>query len=148
MCAAAPNPYRPIRRAPPASWSARYPIRPCAEERRGLQVGIPAGNREAEALVGDAQLREAAVEVVAGEAGPVAEVLLPALAVRADTARPAEPGDADSGTRREASGALEHLADDLVTGHEWQLRMRELAVEDVQVGTADAAREHPQERLA
>ena len=42
---------------------------------------------------------------------------------------------------------LEHLADDLVAGDERQLRVGELAVDDVQVGPADAAGAHAQQDL-
>ena len=40
------------------------------------------------------------------------------------------------------------LADDLVARDERQLRVLELPVDDVEVGAADAAREHPQQDLA
>ena len=50
---------------------------PGTEQRRELAVGGAVGQREAEALVGDRQLGVAAVEVVAGEARPLAEVLAP-----------------------------------------------------------------------
>jgi hypothetical protein len=34
-----------------------------------------------------------------------------------------------------------------VAGHERELRVRQLAVDDVEVGAADAARRHPQQDL-
>src|SRR5205085_492588 len=79
---------------------ARQPQRavadqPGAEQRRRLLVGIALGDREAEALGGDGVLRVAAVEVVAGEPGRVAEVLAAAAAVAARPVRPAEPRDAE-----------------------------------------------------
>ena len=46
-----------------------------AQQRRGLLVGIAGRDREAEALVGDHQLGVAAVNVIAGEASPIAQVL-------------------------------------------------------------------------
>src|SRR6185295_8830100 len=54
---------------------AQRPIadQPGTEQRRRLLVGIPLWDREAEALVGDRQLGISAIEVVAGEAGAVAE---------------------------------------------------------------------------
>ena len=66
-----------------------------AEQRRRLGVGVARGERRAVALVGDDQLRVAAVEVVAREAGAIAEVLTAAPAVAALAVRPSEPGDAD-----------------------------------------------------
>ena len=107
---------------------------PGAQERRRLLVRVAVGDREAEALVGDRELRVAAVEVVAGEPRAVAEV----LAARSGS----------SGTRRvqpsqgtaQAARRPRSTADDLVAGDERQLRVRELAVDDVQVGAAHAAR--------
>src|SRR5205085_5878434 len=114
---------------------------PRAEERRRLLVRVALWDREAEALVGDGVLRVAAVEVVAGEARRVAEVLAPARAVAAGAVRPAEPRDADAAAARLVD------ADDLVADDERQLRMRKLAVDDVQVGAADAAGEDADEQL-
>ena len=76
---------------------AQRPVadQPGAEQRRRLRVRIAVGDRQAEALVGDGQLGVAAVDVVAGEAGVVAEVLAAAAAVAALAVGPAEPGDAD-----------------------------------------------------
>ena len=69
---------------------------PGAEERRRLQVVVGVGKREAVALVGDDPLRVAAVEVVAGEAGRLAEVLAAGEAVAAGAVRPAEPRNTPS----------------------------------------------------
>src|SRR5205823_5993417 len=95
---------------------------------------------EAEALVRDGLLGVTAVEVVAGEAGPVAEVLLPGAAVAAHAVRPTEPWHADTAARGERLAALDHRAHDLVSEHERELRLVELAVADVQIGAADPAR--------
>ena len=69
---------------------------PGAQQRCDLQVGVALGQREAVALVGDRQLRVAAVDVPPGEARAVTQVLAAAQAVAAAPARPAEPGDADA----------------------------------------------------
>jgi len=123
---------------------AKRPVadQPGAEERRGLDVRVPLRDREAEARVGDRVLGVAAVEVVAGEARSVAEVLPAAQAVAALAARPAEPRDADAPAGRLVD------ADDLVAGHERQLRVGQLAVDDVQVGAADPAGADADEQLA
>ena len=112
-----------------------------AEQRRRLEIRIARREREAEALVGDDLLGVAAVEVVPGEACPVAEVLPPGRAVAAPAARPAEPRHAEP-------AAVVGLAHDLVAGHERQPVRRQLAVDDVQVGSAHAAGMHAQEQLA
>ena len=141
MCAAAPKPYSPSRSASPASRERAVADQPRAEQRRRLQVAEPLGDREAEALVGDDPLGVAAVEVVAREARAVAEVLAAARAEAALAARPAEPRHAEP-------PAVAGLADDLVARHERQLRSRELAVDHVQVGAADAAGADAEKHLA
>ena len=62
-------------------------------------------------------------------------------AVAARAVGPAEPGNA------EALPVL-RAADDLVTDDERELRLRQLAVDDVEVGAADRARGDPQPNLA
>src|ERR1700722_8481910 len=115
---------------------------PGAEQRRCRDIVEFRRNREAIALVGDGQLRIAAIDLVAGEAGAVAQVFVAAAAVVAHPASPAEPWHADAVANVEAInlGALFHdRTDDLVAGNEWQFRMLQLAVDDVKVGAADRA---------
>ena len=61
--------------------------------------------REAEALVGDRELRVAAVDVVAGELRVRAQVLAPRAAVATLAVGPREPGHADARAGREPLGA-------------------------------------------
>ena len=68
---------------------------PRAEQRRRLEVRVAAGERQAVALVGDRELGVATVELIAGEARALAEVLAPAAAVATLAAGPAEPRDPD-----------------------------------------------------
>ena len=123
---------------------------PGAQQRRRLEVRVALRDREAVALVGDRQLRVAAVELVAGEAGPLAEVLAAGAAVAALAAGPAEPRDPDPLPGLEALRPLPRPldgADDLVAGDERQLRLGQVAVDDVEVGAADAAGVHPHQHL-
>ena len=114
---------------------------PGAEERRHLQVVVLVRQRQAVALVGDDPLRVAAVEVVAREARRLAEVLAAGEAVAARPVGPAEPGHAEPAPVLVA-------ADDLVPGNERELRVRQLAVDDVEVGAADTAGRHAQQDLS
>ena len=101
------------------------------------------GEREAVARVGDHLLREAAVDVIAGEARLGAEVLPPAQAVPAAAARPGEPRDPDRGpasNRVTPSPSPLDRPHDLMAEHERHVRSRKLTVQDVEVGPADAAR--------
>src|SRR5215211_281957 len=132
---------------------AQRPVadQPGAEQRRGLVVRVAVGDREAEALVGHGALRVAAVAVIARELGARAEILAAGEAVLALAARPAQPGHADPVAYREALRPVprrQHAADDLMTGHERQLRSVELAVDDVQVGAADTAGVHVEQNGA
>jgi hypothetical protein len=113
---------------------------PGAQQRRGRDIIEFGRDRETVALVGDGQLGIAAIDLVAGETGPVAQIFAAAAAVLADTAGPAEPWHADPVADREAFGigSLFHDgADDFVAGHQRQLRVGQFAVEDVQIGAAD-----------
>jgi hypothetical protein len=114
---------------------------PGAEERRRLEVVETVGNRQAVALVCDDPVRVAAVEVVAGEARRLAEVLAAGEAEAARAVRPAEP-------RHSEALPVLRPADDLVAQDEWKLRIRQLAVHDVEIGAADAAGRHAEPDLA
>ena len=85
---------------------------------------------------GPRELRVAAVDVIAGEAGTVAQVLVAREAVATLAACPAEPGDADPRSRLVAARTVEHLTDDLMPEDEWKLGVSELSVHDVEIGRA------------
>ena len=122
-----------------------------AEQRGGLGVAVAVGQGEAVGGVGDGELGIAAVQRVAGEAGRVAQVLVAGAAIGAGAAGVAEPGDADppaDGERGGARAAGQHLAHDLVAGDQRQLGVRQLAVDDVQIGAADRAGLDPHQDLA
>ena len=132
---------------------ARHPQRAVAdqagaEERRGLEILVTLGDGEAEPLVRDDALGVAAVQVVSGEAGLVAQVLTAGAAVAAGAVRPPEPRHADARARHESLSATLDRADDLVPDDERELRIGKLAVDDVQVGPADPADVHTDEHLS
>jgi len=104
------------------------------EQRRDLLRRLVARELEAEALIGDCILGKAAVDVAAGEACVLAEILAPGAALRAVTVGPAEPRDADAPSVGDAS------RDDLMAKDPRRLGDRDLAVKQMQVGAADATR--------
>ena len=112
-----------------------------AQEGSCLETGIALGKCQAKTFIDDGVLGIAAVQVVAGEPRVVTEVLAAGTAEPAVAVRPAEPGNPDAPILADDS------SDDLVAEHERQLRVRQLAVEDVEVGPADAAGLHPDEQL-
>src|SRR5205823_1501071 len=123
---------------------------PRAEERCGVGVVILCCDRKTVTGVGDAILRVAAVDIVTREAGSIAEIFSAARAVDANPARPTEPGNADpvAGTERSVVRRLLDDTHDLVSEYEGQLRTRELAVDDVEVSSADCAREDTDQHLS
>ena len=143
MCADAPKPYRPRRRAVSRRTERAIADQSRAQQRRSLDVAERAVDGKAEPRVGDGVLGVATVDVIAGESRAVAQILAPGRAVPARAARPAEPGDADAfpdADRLHPGSGLDHLTDDLVARDQRQLRMGQLAVDHVQVGAAQAAR--------
>jgi len=123
---------------------------PGAEQRRGLEVRVIVGDREAEALVGCRPLGEAAVDLVAGESRAGAQVLVAGTAIAALAARPPEPRHAHAAARRVAARTRPGVFDgshDLMAEHERQLGVLQLPVDDVQVRAADATGVHAEQDL-
>jgi hypothetical protein len=93
--------------------------------------------------------REPPVASEARESRRIAEILLPAKAIEAVPARPAEPRHSDTFADSEVAGlpaALDHSSDDLVTGNDRQGPV-DVAVRDMQVGSANTAGDHFQQQL-
>src|SRR6185295_18438963 len=94
--------------------------------------------------VGRGVLGETAVAMTAGEARLEAQVLPASEAESASAARRGEPGDPDPGPERMAARLRPRPeghddADDLVPGDDGVARLRQLAIEKMQVGPADGA---------
>ena len=111
---------------------------------QGCERFVAAGiaQREGEACIGHGRRGVAAVARVAGEQGAVAQVLALHPAIRTDAASVAQPGDAHALTERQSldTGAERiDAADDLMPGDDGHLGLRQLAVDDVQVGSTDPA---------
>ena len=103
------------------------------------------------ARVGDSRAGIAAIDLVAGEARVIAEVLLATPAIEARAVGPAEPRHADAVADGEALRALaeaRHPAHDLMPEDEGQFGLRKLAVENVEIGAAHAASRNLDEDLA
>ena len=112
------------------------------EQGRRLDVGDAGRKRETESLIRHRVLGVAAIHLVAGEAGPVAEVLPSRAAVHTCSAGPGQPGDAHAVAGPEPVGAGSGPNDrghDLVAKYKREFGIGQLAVSHVQVGPADAA---------
>src|SRR5205814_3852524 len=112
-----------------------------AEQRRRFFGAVRRRERETESLVGHRVLRVAAVDRVAGKARAIAEILASRSAIRTDAIGPTEPRHADALARLGGAG-------DLVPDDQRQLRIGQLAVDDMQVGAADRAAFDFDEELA
>ena len=113
-----------------------------AEQRRRLGVAIGGRQLEAVARVGDGVFGIAAVDLVAGEERVVAQILLAAAAIEAGAVGMSEPRHADAvvdGEAGDAGAKRRHVTHDLMTENERQLGLRQLAVEDVEIGAAHPA---------
>ena len=115
-----------------------------------MRVVVCAGDGKAVSHVRDTELGVSAVDVVAREARAVAEILTAGRAVGAFATRPAQPWNADAiaGSKPRVTGRLDYGSNNLVAEDQRQLRPSQLAVEDVQIGTADRARVHAHQQLA
>jgi hypothetical protein len=90
----------------------------------------------------------ATVDGVAGEGEIVAEVFFTANAEGAGAVGAADPGDANAHAGGGIGcGTVDDLADDLVAEDEGFVGEREVAFEDVEVGTADSAGEDLEEEM-
>jgi hypothetical protein len=121
-----------------------------AQQRSGLQVGETFGYRKAETGVGDGILGVAAVDLVPGEPGVLAQVLAPGETVAALAVGPPQPRHPDPVPHREAVRApsdLLHGADYLVAWDQGQSGIRQLPVNDVQIRPAHGAAVYAQEEL-
>src|SRR5262249_22924806 len=105
---------------------------------------------EGVSTVCDRILGVAAVDLVAGESSIRTQILTSAAAVPTDAVRVAKPRDPDS----IADGMITHLganalhaADNLMPGHDRNLWIGQLAIDNVEIGATDAARLYLHENL-
>ena len=113
-----------------------------AEQRRDGDVVAGLAERKAIAGVRDEMRGKAAVAGVAGEARAVAQILVVIPAIETFAAGVAQPGNADpfadlqvnyTGTKRI------HPTDDLVSGNNRIGDVRQVTIDDMQIGAAHAA---------
>src|SRR5262249_33198816 len=105
---------------------------------RARGVMAPLGKRETVARIGERMRGIAAVARVAGKYRPIAQVLSAAAAIRADAAGRAEPRDPDALAYGQSCDSRPHggdAPDDLVAGHDRKLRVWQLAVDHMQIGS-------------
>src|SRR5204862_7737925 len=134
---------------------ASFPVRPItehsrAEERRKIDIVVLLGQMKTVARVRDGELGVAAVDVVAGKFSFIAKILPVRSTISAFAIRPAEPLNTDAIADLKSIDVLAELfdtPDDLVTKNQRQLWIRQLAINDVKIGSANSARADANEQL-
>jgi hypothetical protein len=135
---------------------ARHPVpavadRSRAQQRSRVDVVIRLGELQAESPVGHRKLGVSAVPLISGEHGANAQVLAPRSAVVAFAARPTEPRHADAVADGQVGDRVAdglHHPDDLMSQHERELRLGQIAVQHVQIRPADRAGGYADPHLA
>ena len=113
-----------------------------AQQWRDVQVVITVGQLGAGTRVGDGELGVAAVDVMSREPRGAAEVLSGGPAILALATHLREPPYADASADREALYSRPdrpHPSDDFVSGNHGNVRARQFAVDDVEIGSTDSA---------
>src|SRR5262249_11508682 len=132
-------------RSPLACHAIAAPADEAGAQKRRKRCVVAVSQRETVARIGNRMRGVAAVTGVAGEQRGIAEVFAAAPAIPAHPAGMAEPRHPDALALREAVDAVADggdAADDLVTGNDGQLGIRQFAIDDMKVRATDAARRH------
>lgn len=120
-----------------------------AEQGRGVEIVEGFGQGKNEIGAGQRVFGIAAGNGVAGEGWMVAEIFFAATAVGTLAVGAADPTDAYTGSERDfAPGNFDDFADDLMPGNHARMLRRQLPLNDVQIGAADATGADMQEQVA
>lgn len=117
---------------------------------RRLGVGIIAYDRKTVSLVGKRVIGITAVDLIAGEARAISQILTAGPAKPAGPAAMAQPWDADALADCQSLDPLAlggDDADDFVAGNQRQTGRGQFAVEGMQISPADAACANPDQHL-
>jgi hypothetical protein len=118
---------------------------PSTQQRRCFNIIQFLRKRERKASVGTRLRCIAAVPGVSGECRPITQIFAARFAEVAVSACAAEPGYADAVAHREIvhlGADPDHPSDNLVTGHDRKALAFQIAIDDMQVGSADSTRGH------
>jgi hypothetical protein len=111
-----------------------------------IQAG---GQREGEVCARQGVLGVASIDRISRKDRPIAEIFHPVAAVPAIAIDTANPGDTGTGSQRQlgrrASG---HLSHDLMAGDKVRANRRQIPFGDVQVSTANPARQNPKQHIS
>ena len=116
-----------------------------AEKRCRRDIVERVRNRKAKAGISHRELGVAAINCVTSEPREIAEILAVRPAVFALAASPAEPRNADAFADAKTIDALADpldMPDDLVSENQRQFRIRQFAIDDVEIGPTNRASAH------
>src|SRR6266481_5119091 len=116
----------PDQRRIPGHTQSAEADQPGAHQGCRLDIAVAWIDCKAITLVGDGELGIAAIDLIAGEPGAVAQILMGLAAILADAAGPTEPGHPDPVADRETVDRFPLLDDpsnDLVPGDQRQFRV-------------------------
>jgi len=117
----------------------------CAEKGRRMSVVVPGWYRKTEPGIGDRVFCISAVDLITGKPRAWTQVLASRATELTFAARPSEPRHADSVAGSEPIDSFSNAfdaTDDLVTRNDGNRGFGQFAVDDVEIGPADAARQH------
>src|SRR5947207_9164901 len=122
-----------------------------AQKRRNIDVVILLRQSKTKSRIGDRELRVAAVDRVAGKFCAIAKIFAVRSTINAVAVGPAEPWNADTvahGKSFDTSTDLFDASGNLVAQDQWQLWVRQFAIDNVKIGPANRARSHAHEQLS
>ena len=122
-----------------------------AQKRSNIDIAVLLWQRKTKSRVSDGEFRVTAVDGVAGETRTVAKVLPIRSTINAVAVGPAEPWNSDTLTNRKFFCARSNCfdaPDNLVSGDQRQFRIRQFAIDNVQIGATNRARAHAHEQLS
>src|SRR3982074_2211310 len=135
---------------------AGFAIRPIAEkagakERREIDIVILIGKIKGISRIRGDELGVAAVDRVTGKARVIAKILAIRSTITAFAIGPAEPGNANAIANRkffDVAAELCDATDNLVPEDQRQFRIRQFAIDDMQIGAANRAGGNAHKQLA
>src|SRR5436190_22897414 len=122
-----------------------------AQKRRNIDVVILLRQSKTKSRISDRELRVAAVDRVTGKFCAIAKIFAIRSTINAVAVGPAEPWNADAvaqGKSFDTSADLFDTSGNLVAQDQWQLWVRQFAIDNVKIGAANRARGHAQQQFS
>ena len=122
-----------------------------AHQRGRLDVAVRLIQRKTKSRFGHGEFGVAAIDRVTGEPGVVTQVFPVCFAILTMAAGPAKPRDPDAGPHPEIvdpGTAFHNFSDNFMPGNERKFWVRQFAIHDMEIRTANGAGQHPHQHLS